>query len=65
MSFWGELSWAALGRPAPFGLRAVPLTADAWPMEESEEQRALGVPVRPLDDTLRDTVRWHADAGLR
>jgi dihydroflavonol-4-reductase len=65
LSFWGELSWAALGRPAPFGLRAVPLTADAWPMEQSDEQHALGVPIRPLDETLRDTVRWHAGADLR
>jgi dihydroflavonol-4-reductase len=63
LAFWGELSWAAIGRPAPLALRAIPLAAEAWPMEQSDEQRALGVPIRPLDDTLRDAVRWHTHTG--
>jgi dihydroflavonol-4-reductase len=61
-AFWGEVAWAALGRPAPYALRAVPLIADAWPMERSEEQLSLGVQIRGLEETLRDTVRWHVDA---
>ena len=38
LAFWGELAWAAFGRPAPYAFRAVPLTAEAWPMERSDEQ---------------------------
>jgi dihydroflavonol-4-reductase len=62
LAFWGELSWAALGRPAPYALRVVPLAADAWPMDQTVEQNTLGVAIRPLEDTLRDTVRWHVGA---
>lgn len=58
-AFWMETAWAMTGRAAPDVWRAAPLIADAWPMERGAEQRALGAPIRPLDDTLRDAVRWH------
>lgn len=58
-AFWAETALSMTGRAAPHALRAVPLIADAVPMEPSAEQRALGVQIRPLGDTLRDTVRWH------
>ena len=58
-AFWGEFALSMAGRAAPHALRAVPLIADAGPMEHSTEQRALGVRIRPLDETLRDTVHWH------
>jgi dihydroflavonol-4-reductase len=62
-AYWGELAFAALGRPAPHALRAVPLIADSWPMEPSAEQLALRVSIRGLDETLRDTVRWQLSSG--
>jgi dihydroflavonol-4-reductase len=60
-AFWVEAALALTGNAAPDAWRSVPLIADAWPMEHSAEQRALGVRVRPLEDTLRDAVRWHLD----
>jgi len=58
-AFWIEAAMALTGRQAPDAWRAAPLIADAWPMEYSAEQRALGVHVRALDETLRDAVAWH------
>ncbi len=60
-AFWVENALALSGGHAPDAWRAAPLIADAWPMEHSAEQRALGVRIRPLDDTLRDAVEWHRD----
>jgi dihydroflavonol-4-reductase len=60
-AFWMESAFAMTGSETPDAWRAAPLIADAWPMEESVEQRALGVRVRPLDDTLRDAVQWHRE----
>ena len=60
-AFWMEAAYAMTGRTAPNVWRAVPLIADAWPMHASAEQRALGVRIRPLDETLHDAVRWHLD----
>jgi dihydroflavonol-4-reductase len=58
-AFWIEAAMALTGRRAPDAWRVAPLIADAWPMERSAEQRTLGVHVRELDETLRDTVAWH------
>ncbi|MEP6733533.1 MAG: NAD-dependent epimerase/dehydratase family protein [bacterium] len=60
-AFWLEATLAMTGRAAPDAWRAAPLIADAWPMQESAEQRALGVRIRPLDETLRDAIAWHLD----
>jgi dihydroflavonol-4-reductase len=62
-AFWMESAFALTGSETPDAWHAAPLIADAWPMEESAEQRALGVRIRPLDDTLRDAVRWHREHG--
>ncbi|MDB4888497.1 MAG: NAD-dependent epimerase/dehydratase, partial [Gemmatimonadetes bacterium] len=59
--FWVENALALARRDAPDAWRAAPLIADAWPMERGAEQRALGVRIRPLDDTLRDAVRWQRE----
>jgi dihydroflavonol-4-reductase len=60
-AFWMESAFAMTGSETPDAWRAAPLIADAWPMEESAEQRELGVRVRPFDDTLRDAVQWHRE----
>jgi len=62
-AFWMESALALTGSETPDAWHAAPLIADAWPMAESAEQRALGVRIRPLDDTLRDAVRWHREHG--
>ena len=56
---WIELAWAATGRPAPATVGTLPLVADAGPMAQSREQRALGLRIRSLDETIGDSVRWH------
>jgi nucleoside-diphosphate-sugar epimerase len=58
-AFWAESGLALAGQDAPDVLRAVPLVADGRAMKTGSEQLALGVAVRPLDDTLRDAVQWH------
>ncbi len=63
-AFWVQTAMAFGGRAAPDAWRVAPLIADAWPMEHSTEQRALGVAIRPLDDTLRDAVRWHREQRM-
>jgi dihydroflavonol-4-reductase len=64
-AYWLEAALALAGRAPPDAWRAAPLIAEAWPMEHSAEQRALGVRIRPLDDTLRDAVRWHRKHGAK
>lgn len=64
-AFFIDAAMTLAGRTAPDAWRAAPLIADAWPMEHSTEQRALGVHIRPLDDTLRDAVRWHRERRER
>jgi dihydroflavonol-4-reductase len=60
-AFLVEAAMTLVGRTASDAWRAAPLIADAWPMQHSPEQRALDVRIRPLDDTLRDAVRWHRE----
>lgn len=58
-AFWTQAAFAAFGRPAPDLWRAVPLIADGFPMQPSVEQFAIDLPIRPLQDTLRDAVAFH------
>jgi dihydroflavonol-4-reductase len=58
-AFWAEATFAALGRPTPDLWRAVPLIADGFSMSASLEQSAIGLTIRPLEDTLRDAVAFH------
>jgi nucleoside-diphosphate-sugar epimerase len=60
---WAEMAYAAMGRPAPDEWRAVPLIGDNFPMARSAEQEAIGVTIRPLEDTLRDAVAFHTATG--
>ena len=43
-----------LGLSAPDLLRSIGIIADGFPLPASPEQRALGLHIRPLDETLRD-----------
>jgi dihydroflavonol-4-reductase len=60
---WAEMAYAAIGRPAPDEWRAVPLIGDNFPMARSAEQSAIGVTIRPLEETIRDAVAFHQTKG--
>jgi hypothetical protein len=58
-----EMASALLGRRPPDEWLVVPLIGDNLPMTPSAEQVALGVRIRPLEDTLRDSVAFHRTRG--
>jgi nucleoside-diphosphate-sugar epimerase len=58
-AFWAQAVFTALGQPAPALLQAVPLLAFDFPRSPSVEQFAIGLRVRPLEETLRDAVAFH------
>ncbi len=62
-AFWSESALALAGRDAPDVLRAVPLIAECRAMRPGSDQLALGVAVRPLEDTLQAAVQWHRSCG--
>jgi dihydroflavonol-4-reductase len=59
VAFWAGATSAAFGLVAPEVWRAVPLTADILPMRPSPEQISIGLTIRPLEETLRDSVAFH------
>jgi dihydroflavonol-4-reductase len=59
---WAEMAYAAMGRATPDEWRAVPLIGDNLPMARSAEQAAIGVSIRPLEETIRDAVAFHTAA---
>lgn len=58
-AFWTSAAFAAFNQPAPDMWRAVPLIADAFPMQPSPEQIAMRLEPRPLSDTLIDAITFH------
>ncbi len=53
-----ETAWAFAGAASPMPTLGGMLIADNLPMRPSAAQRALGVALRPLDDSVRDAVAW-------
>lgn len=64
-SYWTELAAAIVGRDAPWPSLPVLLTAAGRAMEQSPEQRALGVPLRPLSETLIDAINWYRSFSVQ
>jgi dihydroflavonol-4-reductase len=58
-AFWTQAAFTAFGLAPPPALGFIPLIVDVLPMHHSREQLALGVTIRPLDDTLRDAIAFH------
>lgn len=58
-TFWMQTACARLGFMPPTALNFVPLIADTLPMQRSPEQAALGVTIRPLEESLRDSIAFH------
>lgn len=62
--FWTHAAYAAFGLDPPPGLGLILMIVDTLPMDRSPEQAALGVNIRPLDDTLRDAIAFHRGRAL-
>lgn len=63
-AFWVSAAFAAVNQEPPDLWSAVPLIADAFPMDPSPEQIAIGLTLRPLVATLRDAVHFFRGIGL-
>ncbi len=62
-SYWAELMWATVGRPSPLPSLLPTLICEQGWMKTGDLQQALGIVPRPLNETLRDTVRWYQELG--
>jgi len=62
-TFWSQAACIAGGLTVPPALNFVYLIADTLPMQHSPEQIALGVRIRPLDETLHDSIAFHRARG--
>lgn len=62
-SYWAELMWASVGRPSPLPSLLPTLICEQGWMETGEQQQALGIAPRPLNETMRDTIRWYQELG--
>ena len=62
-TYWAETAAAAMGRDTPWPSLPVLLTAAGRNMERSVAQTALGVPIRPLSETLTDAITWYRQIG--
>lgn len=62
-SYWAELVWASVGRPSPLPSLLPTLICEQGWMETGDQQQALGIAPRPLNETMRDTIRWYQELG--
>jgi dihydroflavonol-4-reductase len=62
-AFWMQATSMAFGFVPHPALNFIPLIADSVPMQPSPEQMALGVKIRPLEETLRDAIAFHRSRG--
>ena len=60
-AFWSYAAFAAFGVRPPEYLSFIPLIPDVPAMEPSPEQIELGVRIRPLEETLRDSIAFHRE----
>ena len=60
---WAEAMWAGIGSTSPLpSLVSALLCEQRW-VEPGGAQHQLNITIRPLADTVRDTVRWYRDIG--
>jgi dihydroflavonol-4-reductase len=62
-AYWTEWMFSALRQPAPFPSLPALLLCEARATGLGEEQRALGVLPRSLDETLSDAIAWYQAIG--
>jgi dihydroflavonol-4-reductase len=58
-AYWTHLAFSAFGLKSPDVLGLIAVTPELMPVNPSREQIALGVPIRPLEESLRDAVAFH------
>jgi nucleoside-diphosphate-sugar epimerase len=62
-SLWAELAWATVGRKSPLPALLPMLICEQEWAEPEAAQRELGGALRPLLDTIRDTLGWYRRIG--
>ncbi|MEW9919402.1 NAD-dependent epimerase/dehydratase family protein [Marimonas sp. MJW-29] len=62
-AYWAETAAALAGRKSPWPSLPILLTAAGRAFAGGAEQAALGVPIRPLEETLRDALAWYRAIG--
>ena len=55
-AYWLHMACTAVGMTPPDYLGLIAVTPELMPVERSPEQAALGVRIRPLEESLRDAV---------
>jgi dihydroflavonol-4-reductase len=58
-AYWTHLAMGALGLKSPAVLGLIAVTPELMPVDPSPEQIDLGVTLRPLEESLRDSVAFH------
>jgi nucleoside-diphosphate-sugar epimerase len=58
-AYWAHMACAATGMAPPVFLGLVAISPEIMPAYPSIEQTALGVKLRPLEESLRDAVSFH------
>jgi hypothetical protein len=62
-SFWWELAFGIAGRKTPLPtLTMIFATLFQWVVPD-EAQTRLNVALRPLDETIRDSIEWYRRIG--
>lgn len=64
VSFWTHMALAAFGMVSPGILGLVAISPEVMPVYPSAEQISLGVSLRPLEASLRDSVTFHRSRRL-
>jgi dihydroflavonol-4-reductase len=62
--YWIQRVSMAFGITPPENLGFIPLIEDVLPMPPSPEQISLGVKIRPLESTLRDSIQFHRNRSF-
>jgi nucleoside-diphosphate-sugar epimerase len=62
-AYWTHLALNTVGIPSPDFLGLIAVTPELMPVDPSPEQLALGVKIRPLEQSLRDAVLFHQERG--
>ena len=63
LAYWSEAAFGAVGKRPPVSALSMLLVRYAYPMAPISALSALGVTPRPLDETLRDSIRWYSQTG--
>lgn len=62
-TYWMEVMLALIGRRSPLPSLAVMLACEHDWMNPGTAQRELGITLRPLSETLLDTIEWYRKLG--